>query len=366
MRNRPTTTSSRHKASEAAGLDCATAFQKMTLDCVADIKAHHTQRVRRRCRGRASDPGRDHAVARRRGVLRADRGRCGMAAAEEGNRLAERPARRRARQRCRHGICAPQAIRRVGAAHDRRALDQRQMQDHRRLVRCLRSARTQRLVAAMAGWIRQGPWLARYKRRNDAEALQSYCARELDRWHERLVRKGRHLKTLGASRRHRLRIKAKRFRYMLEALTETVALWGRSEFHRPAPAGKTIAARIGRHARSRALRRPCRRIAAGRKWQTRQEASAGLSPSKGKAARRRHRGSSRPQARRSPLTPPSACASARTLSGFDVRQLRPSARRLPLPTATGTGAESPRECVGEWRCSGTFWFIFPPSVRSGR
>jgi CHAD domain-containing protein len=115
-------------------------------------------------------------------------------------------------------------------------LDRRQVQDHRRLVRCLRSARTQRLIAALAGWIRQGPWVARYKRRNDAEALQSYCAGELDRWHERLVRKGRHLKTLSASRRHRLRIKAKRFRYMLEALRETIALLGRSEFqrlHRP-------------------------------------------------------------------------------------------------------------------------------------
>src|SRR5207244_555504 len=81
------------------------------------------------------------------------------------------------------------------------------------------------------GWIRQGPWLARYKRRKHAEALQPYCARELNRWRERLVRKGRHLKTLGASRRHRLRIKAKRFRYMLEALTKTVTLGGRGEFH---------------------------------------------------------------------------------------------------------------------------------------
>jgi len=116
-------------------------------------------------------------------------------------------------------------------------LEQRQTQDHRRLVRCLRSARTQRLIAAMAAWIRQGTWLERYKRRKDAEALQFYCAGELNRWHERLVRKGNRLKTLGASRRHQLRIKVKRFRYMLEALTETVPLWGRGEFrhlHRPA------------------------------------------------------------------------------------------------------------------------------------
>jgi CHAD domain-containing protein len=116
-------------------------------------------------------------------------------------------------------------------------LEQRQTQDHRRLVRCLRSARTQRLVPAMAAWIRQGTWLERYKQRKDAETLQSYCAGGLNRWHERLVRKGNRLKTLGASRRHRLRIKVKRFRYMLEALTETVPLWGRGEFrhlHRPA------------------------------------------------------------------------------------------------------------------------------------
>ena len=70
----------RRKAAAAAALDCATAFQKMALDCVAAIKARHSRCLRRRCRGRASDPGRDHAVARRRGVLCADRGRCGVAA----------------------------------------------------------------------------------------------------------------------------------------------------------------------------------------------------------------------------------------------------------------------------------------------
>jgi CHAD domain-containing protein len=42
MRDYPTGTSSRHKAAEAAGLDCAAVFQKIGLDCVASIKAHHT------------------------------------------------------------------------------------------------------------------------------------------------------------------------------------------------------------------------------------------------------------------------------------------------------------------------------------
>jgi CHAD domain-containing protein len=124
-------------------------------------------------------------------------------------------------------------------------LKQRQMQDHRRLVRSLRSARTQRLLAAMARWIRQGAWLERYKQRKDAEALQSYCVSELQRWHERLIRKGHRLKTLGASRRHRLRIKAKRFRYMLEALTETVALRGRDEFRHLHPPAKRLQRALG-------------------------------------------------------------------------------------------------------------------------
>ena len=232
MRNGQSRTSGRYKASEAAGLDCATAFQKMTLGCVADIKAHH----RSACAGDAEAVHQIRvAITRLRSavaffapiVVDAEWLRLKkeiawlngpLGAARDSDVVMEYARRKRYRV---------WAQRMIGER-----LDRRQMQDHRRLVRCLRSARTQRLVAALAGWIGQGPWVARYKRRNDAEALQSYCAGELDRWHERLVRKGRHLKTLGASRRHGLRIKAKRFRYMLEALRETIALLGRSEFHR--------------------------------------------------------------------------------------------------------------------------------------
>jgi len=232
MRNGQTRTSSRHKASEAAGLDCATAFQKMTLGCVADIKAHH----RSACAGEAEAVHQIRvAVTRLRAavaffapiVVDAEWLRLKkeiawlngpLGAARDSDVVMEYARRKRYRV---------WAQRMIGER-----LDRRQMQDHRRLVRCLRSVRTQRLVAALAGWIRQGSWLARYRRRTHAEALQPYCAGELDRWHQRLVRKGRHLKTLGASRRHGLRIKAKRFRYMLEALREPIALLGRGEFHR--------------------------------------------------------------------------------------------------------------------------------------
>jgi CHAD domain-containing protein len=231
MRNGQTRTTS-HKAPAAAGLDCATAFQKMTLGCVADIKTHH----RGACAGDAEAVHQIRvAITRLRAAvaffapivvdsewLRLKKEIAWLngplGAARDSDVVMEYARRERYRAWAQDMI----------GEH----LDRRQMQDHRRLVRCLRSARTQRLIAAMAAWIRQGRWLQRHKLRNHAEALQSYCAGELDRWHERLARKGRHLKTLGASRRHGLRIKAKRFRYMLEALRETVALLGRSEFHR--------------------------------------------------------------------------------------------------------------------------------------
>jgi CHAD domain-containing protein len=231
MRNGQSRASSRHKASEAAGLDCATAFQKMTLGCVAAIKAQHSSA----CAGDAEAVHQIRvAITRLRAavaffapiVVDAEWRRLKeeidwlngpLGAARDSDVVVEYARRKR------YGAWA---LRMIGER-----LDQRQLQDHRRLVHCLRSVRTQRLVAAIAAWIRQGRWLERYRRRKHAEALQSYCARELDRWHERLIRKGRHLKTLGASRRHRLRIKAKRFRYMLEALTETVALLGRGKFH---------------------------------------------------------------------------------------------------------------------------------------
>jgi CHAD domain-containing protein len=230
MRVHPTGTPSRRKIS-AANLDCATAFQKMTLDCVTDIKAHHTSA----CAGDAEAVHQIRvAITRLRAavaffapiVVDAEWRRLKqevawlngpLGAARDSDVVVEYARRKRYRA---------WAQRMIGER-----LDQRQMRDHRRLVRCLRSARTQRLVAAIARWIRQGPWLERYKRRKNAEVLHAYCVGELNRWHERLIRKGRRLKTLGASRRHRLRIKAKRFRYMLEALTETVALWGRGEFH---------------------------------------------------------------------------------------------------------------------------------------
>ena len=227
----------RRKPAETAELDGAAAFQKIALDAVKAIKAHHTGAC-------AGDAEAVHQIRVAITRLRAAAAFFApVVAGSEWLRLKREIA----------WLNGP-----LGAARDsdvvveyaRRKpyrvwaqdtigerLEQRRTQDHRRLVRCLRSARTQRLIEAIARWARQGAWLARQKRHEDSEALPSYCASELDRWHARIVRKGKRLKELGTARLHRLRIRTKRFRYMLEALTETVPLWGRGKFnhlHRPA------------------------------------------------------------------------------------------------------------------------------------
>jgi CHAD domain-containing protein len=230
------------------GLDCATAFRKMAQDCVAGVKAHHGSA----CAGDAEAVHRIRvAITRLRAAvsffapiavdaewLRLKREiawlNVSLGAARDSDVMLEYARRRR------YQAWAGRAI---GAD-----LDRRRTQDHRRLVRCLRSARARRLIEALAVWTRQGPWLARWEavaRRGDAEPLQAYCGRELNRWRERLIRQGRHLSGLGTARRHRLRIRAKRFRYMLEALTDIVAMRRRAEVRPMHNAAKRLQRTLG-------------------------------------------------------------------------------------------------------------------------
>ena len=240
MGTRPTKMPGRNKVSSSANLDCATAFQKMARDCVTSIKAHHSG-------ARAADVEAVHqirvAITRLRAavaffgpiVVDAEWLRLkkeiawlniSLGAARDSDVSMEYARRKRYQA---------WAEREIGDD-----LDRRRVQDHRRLLGCLRSSRFQRLIVAMADWADGGPWLTRWERRarrHGAGSLDAYCKRELNRWRERLIRKGRYLENLTASRRHRLRIRAKRFRYMLEALTETVAVRRRGELkhvHGPA------------------------------------------------------------------------------------------------------------------------------------
>ena len=228
------------KAASTPELDCATAFQKIALDCVAKVRLHHSSA----CAGDAEAVHQIRvAITRLRAAvsffapitvdvewrrLKKELAwlNASLGAARDSDVVVEYAGRQRYRA---------WAQRMIG-----RDLDTHQTRDHRRMVRCLRSLRFHDLIEAMSGWIAGGPWLRRWERKlrnKAAKPLKAYSERELDRWRLRLIRNGRRLKTLGASDRHRLRIRAKRFRYMLEALTGIVPVFDHGEFrhlHRPA------------------------------------------------------------------------------------------------------------------------------------
>lgn len=92
----------------------------------------------------------------------------------------------------------------------------------RRLATALRSARYRNLMVALAAWVAAGPWLARpdaASRARRSEPLPTYAEKKLQRWRGRIARKGRDLGRLGDRARHDLRIEAKRYRYMVDALS---------------------------------------------------------------------------------------------------------------------------------------------------
>lgn len=104
-------------------------------------------------------------------------------------------------------------------AHD----DKNRDRLYRRVVAGLRSKRFERLMDALTRWVERGPWLIRRDdgaQRRRAAPLRTYCRQQLEHWRTRLNRKGRRLATMGGKRRHSLRIKVKRYRYVLEALCD--------------------------------------------------------------------------------------------------------------------------------------------------
>jgi CHAD domain-containing protein len=248
MRTSKSKTSGRRKpayrrrkvSSTAASLDCATAFQRIARDCVARITARHSSA----CAGDAEAVHQIRvAITRLRAAVSffapmtvdAEWVRLkkeiawlnvSLGAARDTDVVVEYSSRKRYRAWA-HSM--------IG-----QSLDARQTRDHRRLVRCLRSPRFQRLIDDLSGWIGRGAWVVHWEQaahRKPARPLTVSCKHALDHWHKRLVRKGRHLATMDASRRHRLRIRAKRLRYMLEVLTDIVPIYGRGEIrhlHRPA------------------------------------------------------------------------------------------------------------------------------------
>jgi CHAD domain-containing protein len=121
-------------------------------------------------------------------------------------------------------------------AHDDKTHDRL----YRRVAAGLRSKRFRRLMDALTWWVERGPWLMCRDdgpQRRWTEPLRAYCQRKLEHWRKRLIRKGRCLAEMGGKRRHRLRIRVKRYRYVLEALGDICPPAARTKLrhlHKPA------------------------------------------------------------------------------------------------------------------------------------
>jgi CHAD domain-containing protein len=92
----------------------------------------------------------------------------------------------------------------------------------RHLTGVLRSARYQRLIRSLSRWIEKGDWSmtrGTQPARQRACLVTEYSARQLSRWQQRLIKKSRKLRNMGAKKRHRLRLMNKRLSYAIEAFT---------------------------------------------------------------------------------------------------------------------------------------------------
>lgn len=92
-------------------------------------------------------------------------------------------------------------------------------ESQRRLNRALGSARYRRWLNDLSDWIGNGPWSAiedPHAIRERDSPTSKYHARQLRRWHKKLVKKSRGLQGMGRQKLHRLRLASKRLRYAIE------------------------------------------------------------------------------------------------------------------------------------------------------
>lgn len=100
-------------------------------------------------------------------------------------------------------------------------IERRSLQSRKRLGQALRSPRFHRFIAAASEWIEAGPWAARSDRqsiRQRGRSVGPYAEGKIARWRHKLLRRGSELAEMNDARRHRVRIRVKRLRYMLETL----------------------------------------------------------------------------------------------------------------------------------------------------
>jgi len=98
-----------------------------------------------------------------------------------------------------------------------RALASAKEKSHRSLAKTLGSDRYEGLMVALRHWITAGPWLSsRLSFRS--ERVEVFSKARLRDWRTAISQKGRKLAALQRQQMHRVRIRAKRYRYVVDAL----------------------------------------------------------------------------------------------------------------------------------------------------
>lgn len=114
------------------------------------------------------------------------------------------------------------AIRRLAGKQrpeDYRFWKAKRAESHRGLARALRSASYRRLIRDASAWIESGPWATgdgKHAASKRASPIAAYCAEKSMRWQEKLLKKRRKLRDMGAKKRHRLRLFNKKCYYSVE------------------------------------------------------------------------------------------------------------------------------------------------------
>ena len=103
------------------------------------------------------------------------------------------------------------------AKSSRRAMQRAQRKVDRRLNEKLASHRYARLMATVDHWIADGPWL-QSGRSIRSEHVDAHAQARLQAWRQAISREGRHVRLLHRKQLHRLRIRCKRYRYVVAAL----------------------------------------------------------------------------------------------------------------------------------------------------
>lgn len=201
---------------QSASLDCQTAFRRIAKSCARLIQRNRKSAI-------AADPEAIHTMRIELTRLRA----AVLFFAPMTNNIAVSPISREFRwlnaalgAARNHDVNMSYARRkryRSWAKRSRSAFLLSQSKSHRRLARKLNSARYHRLIVELDHWITNGSWLSEAQPLR-SERVDGFSQARLREWRNEIRRDGQRLRALRRKRLHRLRIRCKRYRYVVAAL----------------------------------------------------------------------------------------------------------------------------------------------------